>query len=119
MLTKIKEDFMKTPRLIKAFILVLAIVSLVATVTACVSYGPSKNFVEKMDLRAEANLPALEKFIEIASAEQLEVAYGKEPGRWSTLQKDELGELRKAKILELRAWRYLIAETKKLIETKD
>lgn len=73
-LKKVKEDFMKTPNSFKT-VSVLGIVAMLALpvlyVQGC-SYGPSPEFVYKMQERANDHFPKYKKLIDGASNEQLE-----------------------------------------------
>jgi hypothetical protein len=73
---------MNTPKSIKLIfvcVLLVALSSSLMLFTGC-TYGPSKEFVGKMDERVKLHLPRLKYFIENASIAQLEKMLEKKEG---------------------------------------
>lgn len=112
-----KEDYMKTPNTIKGISVVglIAIVLLPIVFVSGCNYGPSPEFVAKMQRRAQDHFPKYKQLIKESSDIQLEKMHGLQEG---DISKTGSGPaIRNSMQKAIDAWKFEIDENAKLIES--
>lgn len=119
LLLKLKEDFMKTPYRVYITFLILLLVTCFAAV-ACVSVGPSRNYVERDVKNADELLPLLISLVENATQDQLvksvkeELKQDLQNATSNGLDLYKMGLIRKAK-----NWHFLINSENAILQKHD
>lgn len=122
-LSKLKEDFMKTPRLFQILIVIFLIVSISTASFIIMGCGTvaSKEYVYKIEQRAETHFPKYKLLIDLSSKEQLEKLLQIDDKNIQLQEaKDEsILLLKQALKLEIDAWLKLIKEQSSIFKKQE
>lgn len=110
---KIKEDFMKSPTTMKILVALLVIAAIFGA-CAGLGYGPSKDFIVKMDKRAKVHFPRYRELLDKSDPKLLGNILGIKD--LEKAQELEIKDLRMALKREVDAWEYLIRKNLELVK---
>lgn len=113
-----KEEWKKMDKRFKALFITLSFLSccgLLLSLTGC-GYGPSKEYVIKMDKRAAKHFPRYKQLIKNATKEQLIKSFN--TPQIEKLNKSRLERFKKIHLMEIDGWHDLIKAEKELLQEK-
>jgi len=118
---KFMDEIKGTSRSTKLMLVAVLIICAASSMllVSCGVVTPNKDYVQRMDKRAELHMPRYKALIDGATKAQLEQITGQAKGTYSSLSDRQVRKLKDRLMSEVDGWHEVIKENAKLIQDKE